>query len=290
MPAALLLAILSTVAADPTAAIRAKLGAGDWHSAEAILEDHKRDSGENPEYWKGASWLARGALSRRDYKTASAWAARAAEAVEKLIPAQTGHRKIGDANLEIALGAAYEVTAQSLAASGKRAEAVAYLERREAVWGRSEIGKRLRKNLNALTLTRKSAPPIAGEQPKTALLFFWAHYCGDCKAQAPVVLRLAEKYAPKGLRLVAPTQLYGSVGDKDASPADESAFIEKTWIETYAASGTRAHPVDAAAMLAYGVSTTPTLALVDAKGIVRLYRPGRLTEQELDSRIADLLK
>jgi thioredoxin-related protein len=31
----------------------------------------------------------------------------------------------------------------------------------------------------------------------------------------------------------------------------------------------------------YGVSTTPTLVLIDRAGIVRLYRPGRMTYEEL---------
>jgi hypothetical protein len=37
------------------------------------------------------------------------------------------------------------------------------------------------------------------------------------------------------------------------------------------------------------VSTTPTLVLIDRSGIVRLYRPGRMTYEELAPRIAELL-
>ena len=42
-------------------------------------------------------------------------------------------------------------------------------------------------------------------------------------------------------------------------------------------------------MLAYGVSSTPTLVLIDRQGIVRLYRPTRITEAELSRRIEALV-
>jgi len=42
-------------------------------------------------------------------------------------------------------------------------------------------------------------------------------------------------------------------------------------------------------MLRYGVSSTPTLVLIDRDGIVRMYRPTRMTEAELSRRIEALL-
>ena len=39
----------------------------------------------------------------------------------------------------------------------------------------------------------------------------------------------------------------------------------------------------------YGVSTTPTLTVVDRAGIVRLYRPGLMPEAELESLIQKLI-
>ena len=39
----------------------------------------------------------------------------------------------------------------------------------------------------------------------------------------------------------------------------------------------------------YGVSTTPTLVLVDRRGIVRLYHPGNMTEEELSAVIEPAL-
>jgi hypothetical protein len=42
-------------------------------------------------------------------------------------------------------------------------------------------------------------------------------------------------------------------------------------------------------MLSYGVSSTPTLVLIDRNGIVQMYRPVRVTEAELSRRIEALL-
>jgi predicted transcriptional regulator len=38
------------------------------------------------------------------------------------------------------------------------------------------------------------------------------------------------------------------------------------------------------------VSSTPTVVLLDRQGIVRLYHPGRLTEEELDAKLTELLR
>jgi hypothetical protein len=42
-------------------------------------------------------------------------------------------------------------------------------------------------------------------------------------------------------------------------------------------------------MVRYGASATPTFALIDRKGVVRLYTPTRLSEAELSRRIDELL-
>ena len=48
-------------------------------------------------------------------------------------------------------------------------------------------------------------------------------------------------------------------------------------------------PVGDGTHMRYGVSTTPTLVLVDREGIVRLYHPGQMTEEDLDAAIRRLL-
>ena len=48
-------------------------------------------------------------------------------------------------------------------------------------------------------------------------------------------------------------------------------------------------PLDEANHRRYGVSSTPTLALVDRAGLVRLYYPGQMPEADLEAAILELL-
>ena len=48
-------------------------------------------------------------------------------------------------------------------------------------------------------------------------------------------------------------------------------------------------PLSNANFARYGASSTPTLVLVDRKGIVSWYHPGAATEQELSSQIEKAL-
>jgi hypothetical protein len=48
-------------------------------------------------------------------------------------------------------------------------------------------------------------------------------------------------------------------------------------------------PVSAANHQRYGVSSTPTIVILDRQGIVRLYHPGQLTSDELEAQLHPLL-
>jgi thiol-disulfide isomerase/thioredoxin len=145
--------------------------------------------------------------------------------------------------------------------------------------------------LNLLTLEGKPAPLVEpGTSGKPVLLFLWGHWCSDCTDQEPVIARIRQRYASKGLMLVAPTRWRGDVNGKSATPVEEDAEIERVWKESYAGLADVPHPVDRAAMLAYGVSSTPTLVLIDSSGIVRLYCPFRLSEAALARHIDDMLQ
>ncbi len=50
-----------------------------------------------------------------------------------------------------------------------------------------------------------------------------------------------------------------------------------------------AAPLSEEIVKVYGSSTTPTLVLIDKKGLVRLYNPGKLTAAELSAKIEPLL-
>jgi hypothetical protein len=65
--------------------------------------------------------------------------------------------------------------------------------------------------------------------------------------------------------------------------------MAKVWAEVYAGLEGVSIPIDNSAMVRYGVSSTPTYALIDRKGVVRSYSPTRLSEAELSRRIEAVL-
>jgi thiol-disulfide isomerase/thioredoxin len=204
--------------------------------------------------------------------------------------------------LPTALGAAIEVKAQAMAAEGERHEAVAYLRSELMRYGGTSIATRLQKNINLLALEGKPAPalhtveyigtkpePLSAYRGKEVILFFWSHWCVDCKAEAPVLARLKKEYGDQ-LVIVGPTQLYGYAAEgRPASSKDEVAYIEYVRQRYLGALGDMPVPVSSENFKEYGASTSPTLVLVGDDGRVKLYHPGRMTYDELKSQLGQLV-
>jgi thiol-disulfide isomerase/thioredoxin len=280
--------------------VRAAIAADDVAGAERLVEQARAERGDTPENLAALSWLGRAALAAGRHERAAQYAA---DTYELTVAALRTRDLDEDANLQTALGAAIEVEALARAARGDRSAAVYFLQRELETYGGSRIHTRIQKNLNVLSLEGQPAPAlVAGERlgealpgfdqlkGKPVLLFFWAHWCSDCKAQGPALARLLEKYGPQGLEIVAPTQLYGYVAARrQATPDEELRYIAGIRDEFYAFLQDEAAPVSEANHLRYGVSTTPTLALVDRDGIVRLYHPGQMTEEALEAAIRAIL-
>jgi len=266
---------------DLVRTVRYKISAGDLATGEAAVAEYKREHGVDAEYLGAVGWLARGAALLG--KTDKAWTYVAE--LRKEIPEEK-------ADLTTALGAAIETEGRLRAARDGRGTALKFLETEYARAKDTELRCRIRKNVNLLSLEGQPAPEMSSAVPKgkPAVLFFWAHWCGDCKAQAPALGRVLEKYRAKGLAVIAPTRLFGTGAEnKPAMPAEEKAWIEKVWNESYGMLGGVSAPNDTETMVRWGVSSNPTLALVDKKGLVRLYTPTRLSEEELSRRIEELL-
>jgi thiol-disulfide isomerase/thioredoxin len=281
--------------------IRLKISAGDLWSAESILEMHKADHGEDGDYVLGAAWVARGAALLGDWKAASAWAKAARRLAEARLKSPADYEKESEA--VYALGASIEVEAQVLAATGRKAEAIRFLEAsekaQEAAQAPYNLRARIWKRRNMLELAGMPAPPIrAGDQlgaeapsleslrGKPVVLYFWWEACGDCKMQAAALRQAVHRYADKGVVFLAPTRFYG----KPEERAEEKAKIEKTWSELYELSGTVPVPISDSAMVRYGVSATPTFVFVDRKGLVRRYAPTRMSADRLSAEIEALLR
>ena len=281
-------------------AVRAAATAHDYKQGDALVAAHRARSGVTPEMLVAVSWLGRGALADKQLDAADRYARQA----YTLAQVQLARRPLDqEPSLPVAIGNSIDVMAQVLAGRGARSDAVALLGRELTRHRNTSIEKRIQKTLNLLTLEGTVAPPLdlseslgaasptlASLKGKVVLLFFWAHWCSDCKAQSPILTTIAERYAARGLVLVAPTQRFGYVAEgKPAGRDEERRYIAEVRQTYYPVLANVPIPLADANHKRYGVSSTPTLALVDRQGIVRLYHPGRMTEAELDAVIQRVL-
>ena len=265
----------------------------DLAAADREVRAARAKSGATPEVAAALSWLARGELETHDLTRAESYASE----TQKMALTLLGMRRIdNDPYLPTAVGAAIEVHARVLAARGEIPEALDYLRQQLKAWNSTSLAERISKNINLLSLEGKPAPPLEGVslaslRGRPVLLFFWAHWCPDCKADVPVMASVLKRFAPQGLALIGPTRLYGyAAGGDPANPEAEKRYIEQVRRQYYAPLGPFTEPISAANFERYGASTTPTVVLLDRAGVVRYYHPGAVTEAELSARVQALLR
>jgi thiol-disulfide isomerase/thioredoxin len=276
--------------------VRGALAGNKLAAAESQLHAYRSRQGVTPEYLEALSWMARASLAAKQFDRAQA----CAKETKSLTLTQLKTKSVdSDEHLATALGAAYEVEAQALAKQGKSSQAAALLRTAIASYGRTSIGPRLQKNLNLISLVGQPAPALIwteylGTKPvslaqlkgKPVLLFFWAHWCGDCKFEAPIVARLRSEFVSQGLTVVGPTQRYGYTAQDDhASAQVELKYIEAVRQKFYAGLSDMAVPVSKQNFKTYGSSTTPTMVLLNPQGKVAMYHPGALSYEELRGEI-----
>ena len=75
----------------------------------------------------------------------------------------------------------------------------------------------------------------------------------------------------------------------DATPEQELDYLQHAYQERYPIPSWMPAPVSTQNFVNFGVSTTPTLVLVDRAGMVRLYHPGEMRYDELAAEIEPLL-
>ncbi|MBS1817593.1 MAG: TlpA family protein disulfide reductase [Acidobacteria bacterium] len=204
-----------------TAAVRAAIARQDFAAAEQLVANDRNTRGITPDGLEAMSWLGRGALAAQRWDAADAFAR---DTYALAVAALNGRTMDQEPHLPIAIGAAMEVRAQVAAHRGERSEAVAMLQRELTTYKDTSLVKRIQKNINLLSLEGTVAPALdlsesLAAKPlslndvkgKVVVLFFWAHWCPDCKTQAPILKELLDGYGGRGLTVVAPTQRYGYV-------------------------------------------------------------------------------
>ncbi len=133
-------------------------------------------------------------------------------------------------------------------------------------------------------------PSLAQLKGSPVLLFFWAHWCADCKAEAPIITQLRSEFASKGLTVVGPTRLYGYTAQvENAAPSDELAYIDAVRHRFYSGLLDMPVPISKHNFDLYGASTTPTLVLLDRTGKVAMYHPGALPYDQLRAEIEKVM-
>jgi thiol-disulfide isomerase/thioredoxin len=273
----------------------------DFAAGEALLDDYRAAHGATSEALEALSWLGRAALAGKQLDNAFQYAS---ETYDLSASALKQTKLEDDGRLETALGAAIEVQAQVRAERGQRSDAVYFLNRELEKYRDTPLDRRIQKNIHLLSLVGQSMPPLedgdflgrplprSGElRGKAVLLFFWAHWCPDCKAQAPIIAKMLDRYGKDGLAIIAPTQRYGYTARRTIPAArdEERRHIEQVRDTSYPFLRNEPVPVSERNHTRYGVSTVPTLVLVDRQGVVRLYHPGNMTEEALRAAIEPLL-
>ncbi|HXA68111.1 MAG TPA: TlpA disulfide reductase family protein [Bryobacteraceae bacterium] len=298
MPFRLLAASLLAAAAwaDVVTDVRAALAKSNFPLAVSLVQNYRAQKGVTSELIEAVSWLGRGSLAAKNLDQAEAYAKEA----QNLALGELKRRPLdAEPHLPLALGAAIEVQAQIMNERGERAEAVAFLRKELARYRSTSMRARLQKNINLLSLEGKVAPaldeheflgskpvPLSALKGSPVLVFFWAHWCPDCKQEVAILTQIEKEYASNHLMIVAPTQRYGyTARGEEASPADELKYIDEVRHKFYHDLLDIPAPVSEENFKNYGASTTPTLVLIDRQGIVRLYHPGAMTLEELRAAI-----
>jgi cytochrome c biogenesis protein CcmG/thiol:disulfide interchange protein DsbE len=278
--------------------MRNKISAGDLLSAESILEVYRAKQGEDGPWLVGYAWLARGAQLLGDDAKAERYNREVYENCARRIAGGADLTK--DDDVAYALGSAIEVEAQRIAQKRGARKSVEYVRGELGKWnGKVSFRSRLNKRIDLLTLEGETAPALAvedfvGEPPpslaslrgKPVILYVWDKGCGDCRAQAPTLVKAMKQFDDKGVQLVALTRFH----DLDQAPVVEKARVDSSWNATMAEAGRVPIVVSDVSMERYGGSSTPTFVFIDRKGVVRRYTPTRLTEDELNRTIEALLQ
>jgi len=282
-------------ASDITSVVQRATEKRDFDQAEKLLRAYRSANGDTPEAIEARSWLARGEFAAGKLARAEAQATETYD----LAVAALRTSSLDDRRLQEGLATAIEIEALALTGQGARSIAVERLKNELERYEQSPIRARIQSDIDLVSLEGRPAPRLDTRENlgrprpeintlkgKVVLLFFWAHWCSICKEESPLIATLADRYRARGLVIAAPTKRYGYVdGGRPAPPDRELRYIEQVRDKHFDFLRNEAVPISEGIHREYGVASVPLLVLVDRQAVVRLYHPGRITEEDLDAAI-----
>jgi thiol-disulfide isomerase/thioredoxin len=123
---------------------------------------------------------------------------------------------------------------------------------------------------------RGKSQRLSDLQGTAVVLDFWASWCGPCRAQSPVLERVAKAFGPKQLRVLG------------VGTSDERASIER-FLDRSAPGYTSVFDDQDVAASLYHVQGLPTLVVLGKDGTVRAVSTGFTDESELTRIVGDAL-
>lgn len=112
---------------------------------------------------------------------------------------------------------------------------------------------------------------------RPVLIDFWATWCGPCRAELPVLVRLHRRYSPRGFSVLG-------VNVDEGGPSLVPRFKQHFEIPY-----TLVYDTNGVASRAHDVTGLPTLVLVDRNGTVRRRFMGAIPEDTLAAAIEGVL-
>lgn len=147
---------------------------------------------------------------------------------------------------------------------------------RHAGTSEAKVGTEVGNTAPDFRLEKMDGSPIALTDLKgrPAVLIFWTAWCPVCKEEAPVFNALAEKYEPRGVQVLG-------INIQDSIARTQGG------IKDFGIRYSVARDADASVARRYSVQGTPTIVLLDRKGVVQYF--GNQLPADYSARLDALL-